>query len=276
MTHFGILCPADTGHFNPMTTLGCELLGRGHRVTVFNFLDAKAKTLATGLEFQPFAEDEFPVGWFGEILSQRGKLSGLAALRHTFKAVAKTSDAILREAPMTIKKAGVEALLVDQVSLERGTIAEFINIPFITVCSALLLNRDPDIPPICTLWQYDPTWKGRLRNQVSYQLLSLLARPIREAISEYRRKWNLPLHSHPNDYYSKLAQITQQPAELEFPRQNLPPYFHFTGPYHNPATRKPVPFPFEQLTGKPLIYASMGTIQNRLLEVFQTIASACQ
>ncbi|MEG4498817.1 glycosyltransferase [Microcoleus sp. F10-C6] len=276
MTHFGILCPPGAGHLNPMTTLGCELLRRGHRVTVFGFLEAQVTTLASGLEFQPLAEEEFPVGWFAEILSQRGKLSGLAALQHTFKEVAKTSDAILREAPIAIKKASVEALLVDQVSLEGGTIAEFINIPFITVCSALLLNRDPDVPPICTLWQYDPTWKGRLRNQVSYQLLSLLARPIREGISEYRRKWNLPLQSHPNDYYSKLAQITQQPAEFDFPRQNLPPYFHFTGPYHNPATRKPVHFPFEQLTGKPLIYASMGTIQNRLLEVFQTIASACE
>jgi zeaxanthin glucosyltransferase len=97
-----------------------------------------------------------------------------------------------------------------------------------------------------------------------------------EVIAEYRKEWKLPLHSHPNDAYSKLAQISQQPAEFEFPRQNLPPHFHFTGPYHNPATRKPVPFPFEQLTGQPLIYASMGTIQNRLLEVFQIIASACE
>ncbi|MEG4210114.1 glycosyltransferase [Microcoleus sp. S13_B4] len=276
MTHFGILCPADTGHLNPMTTLGSELLRRGHRVTVFGLLDAKAKTLATGLEFQPFAEEEFPVGWFAEILSQRGKLSGLAALRHTLKPGGNTSNAILREAPMAIKKAGVEALLVDQVSLEGGTIAEFINIPFITVCSALLLNRDPDLPPICTLWQYDPTWKGRLRNQLGYQLLNLLTKPILETIAESRCQWKLPLYSHPNDHYSKLAQLSQQPAEFDFPRQNLPPYFHFTGPYHNPATRKPVPFPFEQLTGQPLIYASMGTVQNRLLDVFQTIASACE
>ncbi|MEG4116125.1 glycosyltransferase [Microcoleus sp. N9_B4] len=276
MTHFGILCPGFGSHLNTMISLGCELLRRGHRVTVFNFLDAKGKTLASGLEFQPFAEEEFPVGWFAEILTQRGKLSGVTALRHTLKEVAQTSTAILREAPIAIKKAGVEALLVDQVCLEGGTIADFLNIPFITVCSALLLNRDPNIPPICTLWQYDPTWKGRLRNQVSYQLLSLLARPIRERISEYRQEWNLPLHSHPNDAYSKLAQLNQHPAEFDFPRQNLPPHFHFTGPYHNSATRKPVPFPFEQLTGKQLIYASMGTIQNRLLEVFQTIASACE
>jgi hypothetical protein len=30
----------------------------------------------------------------------------------------------------------------------------------------------------------------------------------------------------------------------------------------------PVPFPFAQLIGQPLIYASMGTGQNRLLDVF--------
>jgi MGT family glycosyltransferase len=276
MTHFGIICPAGTGHLNPMTTLGSELLRRGHRVTVFGFLDAQATTLASGLECQSLAEDEFPLGSNAEEFTQRGKLSGLAALQYSLKAGHKRLAAILRDAPTAIKQAGIEALLVDQISIEGGTIADFINLPFITVCSALLLNREPNIPPIVTTWQYSPTWKGRLRNQLGHQLLNLLTKPIRETIAESRRKWKLPLYSNPNDYYSKLAQLSQQPAEFEFPRQNLPPHFHFTGPYHNPATHKPVPFPFEQLTGQPLIYASMGTIQNRLLEVFQIIASACE
>lgn len=78
MIHFGILCPAGDGHLHPMTTLGYELLRRGHRVTVFNFLDAKAKTLASGLEFYPLAEDEFPADAIAESFSQIGKLSGLA------------------------------------------------------------------------------------------------------------------------------------------------------------------------------------------------------
>jgi MGT family glycosyltransferase len=78
-----------------------------------------------------------------------------------------------------------------------------------------------------------------------------------------------------DENFSQLAQICQQPAEFEFPRQHLPPHFHFTGPYANPASRESVPFPFEQLTGQPLIYASMGTIQNRQFQVFRDIAQAC-
>ncbi|MFN7853684.1 MAG: glycosyltransferase, partial [Dolichospermum sp.] len=106
-------------------------------------------------------------------------------------------------------------------------------------------------------------------------LLNRAGKPIRDVINEYRSEWNLQPILNPNDYYSKLAQLCQQPSEFEFPRQNLPNCFHFTGPYNNISSREPTPFPFEKLTGQPLIYASMGTIQNRLLEIFHYIAEAC-
>lgn len=276
MTHFGILCPTANGHLNPMTTLGSELLHRGHRVTLFGFPDAESTTLASGLEFQPLAENEFPQGWNQDSLSQLGKLSGLAAFQYTIDLIAQVSTLILSQAPAIIKKAGVEALLVDQVSMEGGTIAEFLNLPFITVCSALMLNREPNIPPICTPWQYSPTWQGRWRNLLGDRLIELATKPIQNAIAQYRKEWKLPLYSDPENYYSQLAQLSQQPTEFDFPRQDLPPNFHFTGPYHNPATRQSVAFPFERLTGKPLIYASMGTVQNRLLDVFQKTAAACE
>jgi zeaxanthin glucosyltransferase len=276
MTHFGILCPTFTGHLNPMTTLGSELLHRGHQITLFGFRDAESITLASGLEFQPVAENEFPLGWNQESFSKLGKLSGIKAFQYTIDLVAEVSTQVLKQAPAIIKQAGVEALLVDQVSPEGGTIAEFLNLPFITVCSALMLNREPNIPPICTPWQYSRTLQGRWRNQLGDRLVDLAAKPIENAISEYRREWKLPPAKLPDDYNSKLAQISQQPAEFDFPRQYLPPNFHFTGPFHNPATRQPVAFPFERLTDKPLIYASMGTVQNRLLNVFQILTAACE
>ena len=102
-----------------------------------------------------------------------------------------------------------------------------------------------------------------------------MTQPIQKIIADYRQDCKLPPHSSYNDSYSQLAQISQQPAELEFPRQNLPEWFHFTGLYHNPSSRESAPFPFEKLTGQPLIYASMGTLQNRLVGVFHTIAESC-
>jgi MGT family glycosyltransferase len=137
------------------------------------------------------------------------------------------------------------------------------------------MNQENGVPPCLTTWSYNPTWWARLRNQAGYALFDRIKQPIRKVVSEYRQKWNLPPVIYSEDQYSKLAQLSQQPAEFEFPRQHLPSCFHFTGPYHNPASREPVAFPFEKLTGQPLIYASMGTIQNRLLEIFQNIAESC-
>jgi UDP:flavonoid glycosyltransferase YjiC (YdhE family) len=37
-----------------------------------------------------------------------------------------------------------------------------------------------------------------------------------------------------------------------------------------------VPFPWQRLTGEPLIYAFMGTVQNGLLDVFRMILKATE
>ncbi len=275
MTHFGIICPTASGHLNPMTTLGYELKKRGNRVTLFGFHDAESKTLAAGLDFWAIGETDYPPGTTAKLFTELGKLSGFAALKYTVNWIGKAAEIILREAPAALKEAGVEALLVDQVSQSGGTIAEFMNIPFITVCSAMMLHREDSIPPFNTPWNYNPGWWGQLRNRAGYNLIDRVTKPIQKLVADYRREWKLPLHSNYNSSYSQLAQISQQPAELEFPRQNLPEWFHFTGPYHNPSSREPAPFPWEKLTGEPLIYASMGTLQNRLIGVFQTIAESC-
>lgn len=276
MTHFGIICPTSSGHLNTILPLGQELQKRDHRVTLVGLLDAKPKTEAASLNFLPVGKEDFPPGAIAASFGKLGTLSGMTAVRHTIGLLKTEANVILREAPAAIKAAGIEALLVDQASLAGGTVAEYVGIPFITICSAALLNREVGVPPFNTPWQYSPAWYPRARNWFGYRILDRLAKSIRELIADYRRQWNLPRHSHPNQNYSTLAQISQQPAELEFPREELPPWFHFTGPFHNSAAREPVEFPWEKLTGQPLIYASMGTLQNRLFAVFEAIASACE
>jgi zeaxanthin glucosyltransferase len=276
MTHYGLMCPPGTGHWNTMLPLGKELQQRGHRVTLIGVPDAQPKAQAAGLEFQVIGESEFPLGSVAESSAKVGQLSGQAALKYTINAHKDTLAVTLRYVPEVIKNEGIEALLIDQALPEGGTIADFSGLPFITICSAVIFNREPSIPPVMTNWSYESAWWAILRNKLGYKLLSRATQPITELIDKYRREHNLPPNFSPNERYSQLAQISQQPAELEFPRQNLPDCFHFTGPYHSPIGREVTDFPFDKLTGQPLIYASMGSVLGSKLEIFQSIAKACE
>lgn len=275
MTHFGIICPVATGHLNPMTTLGRELQRRGHRVTLVGFLDAQPNAIVAGLDFKAIAESEYPEGKTARVFTQLGKLSGLAAFRYTISVFQEITTLLLQNAPRAIAESGIEALLVDQTTSVGGTVAEYLDIPFVTVCSALVLNQEDSVPPFFTPWSYNPARWAHLRNRAGNYLIHRIAQPVVQVIDEYRQQWNLPPNSRIRDPFSKLAILSQQPAEFEFPRRDLPQWFHFTGPYHNSTGRQSVDFPFEKLNGKPLIYASMGTLQNRLGHTFRCIAEAC-
>jgi len=104
MTHFGLICPASTGHLNTMLPLGKELQRRGHRVTLFGLLDVEAQTLAAGLEFHGIGKVELPKGAMAESLAQLGKLSGLEALRYTVAFIKKSTTVLLQEAPKAMKE----------------------------------------------------------------------------------------------------------------------------------------------------------------------------
>ncbi|MBE9100936.1 glycosyltransferase [Vacuolonema iberomarrocanum] len=275
MTHFGILCLGATGHLNTMFPLGRELQRRGHPVTLFTASEVQSKVEAAGFDFydvysqvdearqkqQPQAEE---VGLF----------VNLKNIRYTLTLFAHHAETRLQKAPSAIRERGVDALIVDLSVFEGGTIADSLGLPYVTMCCMLPFYQDPAIPPIPTAWQYESAWWAQFRNRMAYSVVNVMAQPVLNVISRYRRKRDLPAYSHPNDVFSKLAIITRHIPEFEFPRQ-LPPHFHFTGSFHQAIAREPIAFPFEQLNDKPLIYASMGTVQNRFGDVFQTIAAAC-
>src|SRR5688572_33483830 len=115
MRHFGIVSPPVPGHIHPMAALGRELIARGHRVTYFQVVDLAEKVASEGLEFAPVGETDHPRGSLPESLRALGQLQGTAALKFTIRAVAKTSEMTCRDLPAAVRRAGVDALLVDQL-----------------------------------------------------------------------------------------------------------------------------------------------------------------
>jgi MGT family glycosyltransferase len=207
--------------------------------------------------------------------AELGTLSGVTAMRFTVEMLRKAAAVTLREAPDAIAREGIEALLVDQVTPAGNTVAERLGIPWVTVCNALAMNPEPGIPPGVLPWRYDPGWLGRLRNRAGNALLQWLARPVLAEINRHRVAHGLPAIVGGLTDSPARAQIAQQPACFDFPRSSLPENFHYTGPWHDARSGDAIPFPWEQLDGRPLIYASMGTLQNRQTFIFETIAAAC-
>lgn len=275
MSHLGLICPELSGHLNPMTTLGRELQRRGHRVTVLGRPDARRKAAAAGLDFAEIGADEFPEGAMAAQSAELGRMSGLRAIQFTVEMLRRGAAAILRDAPVAIERERIDALLVDQVSPAGATAAEECSRPYVTVCNALAINPDPAIPPCVLPWPYRPGWLGRMRNVIGNAVLERLGAPLLGEINRHRRTHGLPVLTGGLRGGSPFAQIAQQPAFFDFPRDALPQVFHYTGPWHNDASREAIPFPWKKLDGRPLLYASMGTLQNRQQFIFETIAAAC-
>ena len=275
MSHIGLICPELSGHLNPMTTLGRELKRRGHQVTMVARMDARRKAEAAGLGFAAVGAREFPEGAMAREAAQLGKLSGLRAIQFTAEMLRRGTAAVLQEAPDIVTSERMDALVVDQVSPAGGTVSDRLGMPHVAVCDALALNPDPDVPPGVLPWPYRPGLLGRVRNGMGDSLLRWLARPVLKEINRYRDQYRLPRLEGGIVASTGLAQIAQQPAFFDFPRRATPDNFHYTAPWHDAGSGDEIAFPWDQLDGRPLIYASMGTLQNRLEFIFQTIAAAC-
>jgi MGT family glycosyltransferase len=276
VTHFGIICPPYAGHLNPQSVLGRELQARGHRVTVLQIPDLELKVRSEGLDFLPIGQSIYKPGYLAETFQQLARLSEIKALEYSVDSCRQIAEIICQDAPAAAAAAGIEALIVDRLEPVGETIAEFLNLPFVWVSCGQAIQRRPDAPPFFMPWSYQNTWPARLRNQVAYYFLDRSCQPILQAINRYRQQWKLLPYRHLyGGSDARHTHISQQPAAFDFPYPNLPENLHYVGPLRDRPPRS-VSFPFERLTGQPLIYASLGSVQNTKQDVFRCIAEACQ
>ena len=274
MARLGAFCFPGTGHINPMTALARALQQRGHEVVIFGIADCEARVRAAGVEFCRIGEEDYPPGTLRRLDERLGELKGLATFRFTVERVKNTARMILRDGPEAVRKSGVEALLVDEADL-GGSVAEHLGLPFVSIAMFPPLIQDDRIPPFCFGWAAGQDRLSRLRNQFGFRLLSKVAAPVFNVVNKQRRAWGLPPLKRSTDALSSLAQIAQLPAALEFDVPGKPAILHYTGPFVDARQRPPVDFPWERLDGRPLIYASLGTLQNGSEAIFRTIAEGC-
>jgi len=138
----GIICLAGRGHLYPATALGRKLRDHGFEVTIFNRNVARSLVQAASLRF----------GLIQDVCSDHVDVFPPQSCRgpgpNTLNIMFNHALLVLQYARQVFTQARIEALLVDQMDLASGTVADILGIPFLNLCFSPPLYFDDESPPL--------------------------------------------------------------------------------------------------------------------------------
>jgi zeaxanthin glucosyltransferase len=269
------VCAPVSGHLNPMTALARKLKSRGHDVIFISTPDAESIVQAAEIPFSSYCAGEFPPGSSAEGLRELGRLQGDEALALSIRLVSSGLEASFQHLPTSIRENSVDAVVLDDALTYLGLIPMQMGLPYVHISLALHGDMSGHTPFRAYDWFYERTPEAFERNHEGLRTYEKVSEPRRAVGRGFAERGEMNIDwSDPYATVSKLAWLTQVPKEFDFPNPHWPPQFHHTGPLHDGLSRRAVEFPWTRLTGEPIVYASMGTLQNGLESVFSTIAES--
>jgi len=271
----GFISFAVPGHFNPMSALARQLQSRNHDVVMSSLPVVEPLARAANLPFIPFGENEFPNDKAGEILGTLSRLKGEEGLQFTVDAIAQITKLKWRTFPKLLSANGIDALVLDDCDFYSEVVPMSLGMPYAILSSALHFDYS-GYTPLCVYgWGNENTPEARQRNRQGVsKFTQMLMRSNAEMIAEVEKAGIKPNWEDPSSLFSDLPWITQCPREFDFESSHRPKQFHYAGPLHDGKGRPELNFPWDRLTGEPIAYASMGTVQNGNAQLFRTIVAA--
>jgi zeaxanthin glucosyltransferase len=261
----GFICPNVPGHLNPMTALARQLQARNHDV-VFLY-----SSEAAGLPCIPADEKD----QVNESRPEISKMQGEDALQFASHVVMAQTESMLKTLPEVVETNDVDALVIDSVNFYAELGAMQLGMPYLHVACAAHFDYS-GYTPLCLYGRpHETTPQAFARNREDVARFVKIMENASAGVKAHAEKVGLKIDwDDPSSTLSPLAFITQVPRAFDYESCHWLPQFHHTGPFHDGEGREPLNFPWERLTGEPLVYASMGTILNGRLDVFRTIVAA--
>jgi len=217
----------------------------------------------------------FSAGSGNEIRRQLSKLQGEDGVRFTIEALGHMMEAVLSSLPAALATTGADAVVLDTYQYYVELIPMSLGLPYVHVSNALHFDYSGYTPLCFYDWPHETTPAALARNREGVANIARMLKQANPAVRAYAERAGLKIDwDDPGSTLSPLASITQVPRAFDFESSHWPSQFHHTGPFHDGKGREKVDFPWERLTGEPLIYASMGTVMNGRVEAFRAIVAA--
>jgi len=275
MTHFTVIAPPFLSHVRALEALADALFARGHRVSWIHQADVGRLLSDRRIAFRGIGAASHPPGSLASTVSRAASPGGPLGLRRVIADVASATDMLCAEAPAAVRALGSEVLIADQMEAAGGLLALGMRLPFISVACALPVNREPRVPLPVMPWAFAKDPRGERLNEGSARVYDWLMRPHARVIARHVRSFGLSPRDTLAECLSPLAQISQTTASFDFPRGQLPTQFHHVGPLRQPLRQEaPLDLPID--SGKPFVFASLGTLQGGRFALFRRIARACR
>lgn len=256
-----------------MVALARKLNQLGHEAIFFGVPDIESVVRAAGVTFIPYGEKEHPIGSVNDLYAPLAKLSGLEVIQYAFERCSPgLTQAAFHYLPRKLKETGIEMMAIDAAHSFVEIAAMSVDIPHVHIWNIVPLDFSGETPICLYSWPNDPTPEGIRRNLEGLRPVGGMLKNVVNVAMSFAKKVNLEIDwNDPSATVSKLAIIAQTPKEFDFTGSPWPSHFHYAGPFHDDRGRESAPFPWEKLSGKPLIYASLGTLVNGLEHVYKTI-----
>ncbi|WP_296267975.1 glycosyltransferase [Pseudomonas sp. UBA6562] len=270
MSHFAVVAPPYPSHFQALQAVAGHLLERGHRVTFFQQADAARWLSDARMGFTALGSTSHPPGSLTQALELAARPNGPLRLRRLIRQLAGTSAMLCEQLPDALRHAQVDALLCDQMEPAGALIGEALGLPIVSMACALPVNREPGLP--LPVMPFAPGRDARLYEGTE-QVHDWLMKPLQAVIDATCQRYGLPSRQGMHTCLSPLAQISQTLAPFDFPRQALPAHFHAVGPWRRGGS---VEGEWLLDPQRPLVFASLGTLQGHRFSLFLRIAQACK
>ena len=261
------------GHLNPTTVLARKLASRGHEVAIVGLADVRPLVEGVGLPFIPCCEDVYPAGTIPKILRNLSQMSPPDAAEYVIRSRGIQTESMLKSMPKVYEREGIEAVVLDSYDVFREVLPLTMGMPYAQVACAAHFDFSGQTPLCLFDSPFANTPDAVKRNRKSTERIVKLYAEAHNSVREQGTKVGIDWEN-PAATFSNLAFVTQMPLEFDFIKLQLCDSFRYAGPLHESEGRVDADFPWDRLTGEPIVYASLGTVANGNTQVFRMIIDA--
>jgi zeaxanthin glucosyltransferase len=270
LARIAFICPPFAAHVASFRALGEVLKARSHQPYFLLNAGAEAATGDLELRHVPRRAGDPHVR---EVLARAEKPAGLLGTLRIVTDSAALTDQLCEGGRDLLLAEGTELVVGDQLEPAGYLLARALGLAFVGLACAVPIDPAPGMPLPFLDWPFEPEAEGKHRRTA--QIASLLSRRQEQVIARWAERFGLEPHRSLTDCLGAV-QLAQMVPELDLPRPEPLPFLP-VGPLRRAEELAPQPLPFPHpRDGRPLVFASMGTLLGGNLRLWRRLAEAAE